>query len=107
MGPPACGTLYPGCAVRRRWLYAGMALAFTCTWSSRRGYAGGGLYLEEAPTLMGELSPILLVVAFWMLLGIAAFVAFRNWLKVPTEMEIEAEREARVAEEPVAGRANH
>jgi hypothetical protein len=56
---------------------------------------------------MGELSPILLVVAFWMLLGIAAFAAFRIWLKVPTEMEIEAEREARVAEEPVAGRANH
>ena len=84
-----------------------MALAFTCMWSSRRGYAGGGLYLEEALTLMGELSPILLVVAFWMLLGIAAFAAFRIWLKVPTEMEIEAAREARVAEEPAAGRANH
>ncbi|HZC77477.1 MAG TPA: hypothetical protein VE258_06990 [Ktedonobacterales bacterium] len=56
---------------------------------------------------MGELSPILLVVAFWMLLGIAAFAAFRIWLKVPTEMEIEAAREARVAEEPAAGRANH
>jgi hypothetical protein len=73
----------------------------------RRGYAGGGLYLEEAPTLMGELSPILLVVGFWMLLGIAAFAAFRIWLKVPTEMEIEAAREAHVAEETVAGPASH
>ena len=56
---------------------------------------------------MGELGPILLVVAFWMILGIASFAAFRIWLKVPTEMEIEAAHEAHTAEQAASTPAGH
>jgi len=46
--------------------------------------------LEEAFTHMGSVVPILIVVVFWVLVGIFAVAIFRRWLNLPSETEIEA-----------------
>ena len=47
---------------------------------------------------MAEVWPVLVVVAIWALVFVLSFGAYARWLKVPTEMEIEDEHEARAAE---------
>lgn len=42
---------------------------------------------------MGEIVPILIVVVFWVIVGIFAVALFRRWLHVPTETEMEMEME--------------
>ena len=42
---------------------------------------------------MGAVVPILLVVAFWIVVFFFAFGIFMIWLKTPTESEIEAREE--------------
>ncbi len=39
---------------------------------------------------MGAVVPILIVVAFWIVVFFFAFGIFKVWLKTPTEAEIEA-----------------
>ena len=48
---------------------------------------------EEAVLIMIEVFPILLVVIFWVLVGVFSVVLFRRWLHVPTEAELELARE--------------
>lgn len=48
----------------------------------------------EAYTVMGAVVPVLAVVIFWAIVFVFAFGAYRRWLRVPTESEIEAEHEA-------------
>lgn len=43
---------------------------------------------------MGAVVPVLAVVIFWAIVFLFAFGAYRRWLKVPTESELEQEREA-------------
>ena len=38
---------------------------------------------------MGAVVPVLLVVIFWMIVGVFAVALFRHWLRVPTEAEVE------------------
>jgi len=38
---------------------------------------------------MGAVVPVLLVVIFWMIVGVFAVMLFRHWLRVPTEAEVE------------------
>ncbi len=42
---------------------------------------------------MGEVIPVLIVVIFWMVMGVFALWFFRRALSVPTEMEVEAQIE--------------
>lgn len=42
---------------------------------------------------MGAVVPILIVVAFWVVVFFFAFGIFKQWLKTPTEAEIEAMEE--------------
>ena len=44
----------------------------------------------EAFTSMGPVVPILIVIIFWMILGVFALTIFRRWLLIPTEAEMEA-----------------
>lgn len=43
---------------------------------------------------MGAVVPVLAVVIFWSIVFIFAFAAYRRWLKVPTESELEQQHEA-------------
>lgn len=47
---------------------------------------------------MAEVWPVLVVVGIWAIVFVVSFGAYARWLKVPTEMEIEAEHEAHAAE---------
>lgn len=47
---------------------------------------------------MGVVVPILIVVIFWMIVGVFAVTIFRRWLRVPTEAEVEQEHESHEAE---------
>jgi hypothetical protein len=49
---------------------------------------------EEADTVMGAVIPVIIVAAFWMIVGVAAVWFFRQALSVPTEMEEQAKLEA-------------
>jgi len=51
---------------------------------------------------MAEVWPILVVVGIWAIVFVVSFWAYARWLKVPTEMEIEAEHEAARAAEAKA-----
>lgn len=51
---------------------------------------------------MGPVVPILIVVIFWMIVGVFAITLFRRWLRVPTEMEEEHAHEAHAAHEATA-----
>jgi hypothetical protein len=42
---------------------------------------------------MGAVVPVVIVVAFWMIVGVIAVWFFKQALSVPTEMEIEAAHE--------------
>lgn len=42
---------------------------------------------------MGAVVPVLIVVAFWIVVFFFAFGVFKMWLKTPTEAEIEAMEE--------------
>lgn len=42
--------------------------------------------------MLGGILPIILVVAFWILLGIFAVIFVRSALRAPTEGEIEAQK---------------
>lgn len=44
---------------------------------------------EEAFSSMGAIVPIVIVVVFWMIVGVFAVALFRRWLHVPTEAELE------------------
>jgi hypothetical protein len=48
---------------------------------------------EEAYTVMGAVIPVIIVAAFWMIVGVAAVWFFRQALSVPTEMEEQAKLE--------------
>ena len=43
---------------------------------------------------MGAVVPVLVVVIFWAVVFVFAFGAYRRWLRVPTESELEAQHEA-------------
>jgi hypothetical protein len=47
---------------------------------------------------MGPVVPILIVIIFWMILGVFALTIFRRWLLIPTEAEMEAEHESHATE---------
>lgn len=38
---------------------------------------------------MGAIVPILVVVIFWMIVGVFAVALFRHWMQAPTEAELE------------------
>jgi hypothetical protein len=42
---------------------------------------------------MGAVVPVLIVVAFWMVVGVVAVWFFGRFLSIPTEMEVEAQLE--------------
>lgn len=49
---------------------------------------------------MGAIVPIVIVVVFWLIVGIFAVTVFRRWLHIPTEAEMEEQHghEAHAAE---------
>ena len=51
---------------------------------------------------MAELWPVFAVVAVWIIVFVGSFWAYAKWLKVPTEMEVEYEHEAKAAESVAA-----
>lgn len=51
---------------------------------------------------MAELWPVFAVVAVWIIVFVGSFLSFAKWLKVPTEMEVEHEHEAKAAESAAA-----
>ncbi|HEX6798715.1 MAG TPA: hypothetical protein VF116_13485 [Ktedonobacterales bacterium] len=51
---------------------------------------------------MAELWPVFAVVAVWIIVFVFCFGAYAKWLKVPTEMDIEHEHEAKAAESAAA-----
>lgn len=51
---------------------------------------------------MEPMVPLLIIILFWAAVFVFAFWTFTHWLKVPTEAELEAAREAAEASEETA-----